>query len=76
MDESLHSSTQELFEEVVNRGIAEGVTTQEGYVGLVDMVIEDHRMVGELHDDQNLEGYEDVLEARWPEYLERIKSGN
>ncbi len=35
---------------------------------MVDLVIEDHRKVGELSDQDPLEGMEDQLEAMWPEY--------
>ena len=61
-------SNQELFEEVVQRGIAQGVAEQEGYNQLVETVLEEHREVGELDEDQNIELKEDLLKSRWPEY--------
>lgn len=73
MTENLISSDQNLFEEIVERGIAEGVADQEAYNQLVSDTIEEHRRVVELHDDQDLEGDEDVLQARWPEYQQRLQ---
>lgn len=72
MTENLMMSDQDLFEEIVDRGIAEGVNNQEAYNQLVADVIEQHRRWGEMHDDQDLEGDEDALQARWPEYEERL----
>lgn len=74
MQENLTTSDQALFEEVVKRGIAEGVANQEAYNQLVSDIIEGHRRVAELHNDQDLEGSEDVLEARWPEYQKRLNA--
>ncbi|MCH8049463.1 hypothetical protein IH979_02005 [Patescibacteria group bacterium] len=68
MTENLAMSNQELFEEVVQRGIAQGVAEQEGYNQLVETVLEEHREVGELDEDQNIELKEDLLKSRWPEY--------
>lgn len=72
MTENLMTSDQDLFEEIVERGIAEGVADQEGFNQLVSDIIEEHRRVEELADDQDLEGDEDALQARWPEYQQRL----
>lgn len=75
MVENLAFSLEELFEEIVEQGIAEGVNTEEGYHSLVEEKIEEHREWAELHDDQNLEGFETQLKARWPEYEQRLAQG-
>ncbi|MFH1712497.1 MAG: hypothetical protein ABH846_04670 [Patescibacteria group bacterium] len=68
MTENLAMSNQEIFDEIVERGIAEGVGDQEAFHQLVETVLEQHQDVGELDKDQNVELKEDVLKARWPEY--------
>lgn len=72
MTENLISSEQDLFEEVVEKGLAEGVANQEAFNQLVSDVIEQHRRWGEEHDDNDLERQEDDLQARWPEYEARL----
>lgn len=72
MTENLSFSAEELFEEIVERGRNEGVNTEEGYNDLVDEVIEEHRRVGEYHDDQNLEGYKEQLRGRVSEFMDEI----
>jgi hypothetical protein len=72
MIENLATSDQEIFEDVCDQGIAAGVTTQEAFNELVDEVIEAHREVGELADDQDLIGDEAAIKARWGEYQDRL----
>lgn len=72
MVENLSTSDQEIFDDVVERGIADGVTTQEAFNELVDEVIEAHREVGELSDDQDLMGDESAIKMRWPEFQARL----
>lgn len=57
-----------MFEELVEKGLAEGVTTQEAYKTLVSDFIEQKRRWGGVDDDNDLEGMEDKLEGRWSEY--------
>ena len=68
MTDNLAFNLQSLFEEIVAEGIAQGVNTVEAYHQLVDDMIEEHRRVQELNDDQNLEGYQTQLNERWSEY--------
>jgi hypothetical protein len=75
MTENLAMSVQELFEEVVQRGITDGVTGNEAYEMLVDEVLEDHLAVAEMHDDQDTEGWADALKARYGEYEVRLEEG-
>lgn len=72
MVENLSTSDQEIFDDVVERGIADGVNTQEAFNELVDEVIEAHREVGELSDDQDLMGDESAIKMRWPEFQARL----
>lgn len=63
----------DLKEELFRRAKDEGVATQEEFASMVDAVIEDHRRVEELSDDQDLELKEDELEQLWSEYKEFIQ---
>lgn len=68
MIENLALSNQELFEEAVERALAEGVQNQEAFSQIVESLIDEKRGVGELHDDNNLEGMLEILTARFPEF--------
>lgn len=74
MIENLSFSEDEVFERLVEEGLAQGVATEEGYHSLVESLLEDMLDFGELNDDQNLEGHETNLKTRWPDYRERIQS--
>jgi hypothetical protein len=72
MVEYLDVDREGLFEEIVETGREEGVTEQEAYNELIDTVIEDHRRVGEMHDDSSYEGIKEALRERWPDYREAL----
>ena len=72
MTENLAKSDQELFEEVVEKALAEGVANREAFEQMVDDVLEGHRRWMELDDDQNIEEKEEKLKARWPEYEQQL----
>jgi len=61
-----------IFEEVVERGREQGVTEQEAYDELVKEVIEDHRSVGEIHDDSPTEDMAEQLRGRWSDFKEAL----
>jgi hypothetical protein len=72
MVELLDIDRQSIFEEVVERGREQGVTTQEAYNDLVEEVIEGHREWAEIHDDSPTEDLEEQLRGRWPDYVEAL----
>jgi hypothetical protein len=72
MTDNLTFSLDDLFEELVELGKDSAIVTEEAYHALVDDTVEDHRGLGELHDDQDLESYITILKARWPEYRARL----
>ena len=74
MTKNIQFDHQSVFEEIVARGLAEGVTSREAYSQLVENILDGHAMWGEMHDDQDQEAIEDVFRARWPEYEERLNS--
>jgi len=51
MTENLIVDRQTLFTEIVEAGREQGVADQEAFNALVENIIEDHRRVGEIHDD-------------------------
>lgn len=73
MTEFLENNVQDLFTEIIDRGLAEGVADREAFSQLVSDVIIAKRSVGELHDDNDLEALEDELKARWPEFAARLE---
>lgn len=72
MTEVFTSNQSELFEEVVTRGRDQMVNDKEAYDMLVEEVIGDNVDLGGLDIDQDTEGMEDHLKARFDEYLARI----
>jgi len=74
MTENIIFSLEDLFEEVVSAGVEQGINEESSYFDLVDEVIEEHRSIGELHDDQGLAAHADVLKARFSEYLKRLEA--
>jgi hypothetical protein len=72
MIKPLTFSEEELFETIVEEGIAQGVVDEPAYFDLIDEIIEDLRREAELNDDQNLQGHADHLKSRFAEYQSRI----
>ena len=72
MTENLTFSLEAVFEEIVEDGLMTGVNSEEGYHDLVEDIIENHRRLGEINDDQNYEGFATTLKSRWPEFESRI----
>ncbi len=72
MVEVFDENKEGLFEEVVDQGREEGVADKEAYDELVETVIEDHRRLGEIHDDSSYDALVETLQARWPDYREAI----
>lgn len=61
-----------LFEEIVEKGKEQMIVTKEAYDALVEEVIEDHVDLDEIDIDEDTEGLEDQLRARWDDYLATI----
>ncbi len=72
MVENLDVNRQAIFDEIVGRGRDNGVVDQEAYNALVEAIIEDHRRVGEIHDDTETEEITDFLQGRWPVYKNEL----
>ncbi|KKR83902.1 MAG: hypothetical protein UU48_C0014G0011 [Candidatus Uhrbacteria bacterium GW2011_GWF2_41_16] len=72
MVEFLDVDREGLFEEIVERGREEGVSDEEGYHELIDAVIEEHRGMGEIHDDTSYQSMAEALRLRWSEYREAL----
>ena len=68
MDTNLSYTPESLFEEVASRCRQHGVADQEGFDQMIEDVIEEHRRVGEIHDDEGTEDLEEQLRGRWPDY--------
>jgi len=58
----------ELYEEIAGLARDEGITDQAEWNELCDEVVDSHSEIGELSDDQNLEGLKEALHMAWAEY--------
>lgn len=72
MVEFLDVDRESIFGEIVERGREQGVSDQEGYNTLVGEVVEDHRRVGEIHDDSPTDDLVEQLRGRWMDYKEAL----
>lgn len=68
----LSHNSETLFLEIVSRGREQGITTQPQYDDLVEEVIEEHRSLGEIHDDEDTEDMEEQLRDMWTRYEEEV----
>jgi len=59
----------ELFTEIAELARAEGVADQASWNMLVDQVLESHESMGEMNDDQDIQGQRQALHAMWSEYF-------
>jgi hypothetical protein len=67
-DNNLSFTMEDLFQQVVARGIEHRVTDQASYNDLVEELIEERRSVGEIHTDNPTEDMEAQLRGRWVDY--------
>ena len=58
----------ELFTEISELAREAGISSQEDWNGLCDEVVESHMDIGELNDDQDIDGFLEVLHQKWAEY--------
>ncbi|MBU0531804.1 hypothetical protein KJ910_04930 [Patescibacteria group bacterium] len=72
MTENLIVNRQAIFMEIVEAGRAQGVTDREAYDELVESIIEDHRRLGEIHDDTETEEIISVLQGRFDEFKNEL----
>ena len=63
----------QLYREITKRAKANGVVDQEGWDGIVDEVVEQFRTDGEINDDEETQGMQEDLRARFAEYDEVIR---
>jgi hypothetical protein len=60
-------SDNDIFAEVKEAAIREGVSTDIQYRDLIDEIVEEKRIYGFFSDDEDLSQIKEVLAARWPE---------
>lgn len=68
MIENLAHNREEIFNEVKERAREEGAYSKEAWDDLVEEVIEEHRSVGEMHDDEDLMRLKDEVQERFGEF--------
>jgi hypothetical protein len=69
--DNLTFSEEEIFERIIEEGMMQGIAGEEAYHSLVDEVIDDMLRMGELDEDQNIEGHLTHLKARFAEFERR-----
>ena len=67
-DNNLSFTPESIFQQVIARGREQGVTDLGTYNDLVEEVIEEHRAVGEISNDDAIEDLVDQTQGRWPDY--------
>lgn len=72
MTEMLSHNMDTFFDEICTRGREQGITTQTQFDDLVEEVIEEHRSIGEIHDDEETEDMEEQLRGKWAQYQEAL----
>ncbi len=73
--DNLTFSEEEIFERIVEEGMMQGISGEEEYHTLVEEVIDDMLRMGELDEEQNIEGHMSHLRARFAEFERRSQEG-
>lgn len=73
--DNLTFSEEEVFDRIVEEGLMQGIATEEEYHTLVEEVIDDMLRMGELDEEQNIEGHLAHLRARFGEFERRVHEG-
>lgn len=73
MTENITFDLNQLYSQIKEQGEREGVTDAEGYLSLVEDVVNEKVDVGELHSDQNIEQIIEDLRTKWPDYEKNLK---
>ena len=63
----------ELYNELVNRARDMGVTDQQAWDELVEEVVEEFRTQGLTEEDDDTEGDEDDLKAKFPDFYASLR---
>lgn len=69
--DNLTFSEEETFDRIVEEGMMQGIAGEEAYHELVDEVLDDMLRMGELDEDQDIEGHVTHLKARFAEFERR-----
>ncbi len=72
MTENLIMEKEALFNEIIDRALAEGINNREAFEEFVDFIVQEKLQVGEESADDPLPGLINHLKERWPQYQERL----
>jgi hypothetical protein len=70
--EMLTFDTEEVYQAVKERALAEGAFTPESWSDVIDLVIQDREEFAEVHDDEELSAVKEGLKARFAEFAKEI----
>jgi len=68
MTQNLSYNQEDLFQQIIKSGRQQAATTRESYHDIIDEVIEDHRELGEINDDNPTIDMREQLRGRWGDY--------
>lgn len=69
---NLEINLEALFDEIVERGRAEGITTQELFNELLEETLMEHVDLGEMDDQNTSSDLTEQLRSRWLDYKEAL----
>ena len=72
MTELLAYTPETLFLEIVAQGREQGITTQTQFDDLVVEIVEEHRELAEIGDDDETEDLVEQMRGMWPDYQEAL----
>ncbi|MBI1907991.1 hypothetical protein HYS28_01060 [Candidatus Uhrbacteria bacterium] len=73
MTEAFTKTAAQIFDEIVERGRSEMITSKEAYDMTVEEVVEEHQDLDEIDIDEDNEGLEAHLKERFADYLAQLK---
>ncbi len=59
---------KDLYTEISELARAQGISSHDDWKELVSEVLDSHFDIGELNDDQDLEGHREMLISKWEQY--------
>lgn len=72
MLQNIGLTEDEIFDGVCEEGKIRGVGSEPLFFELIDEMVEDLRIEGALHSEQNIEGIAEHLKRRFSEYQDRL----
>lgn len=66
---------EDLHQEVIERAQENGVTDEEGWKEMVEIILDEHINWGEVDIDDDVEGMRETLQEKWKKFEEGLNAG-